>query len=234
MTTLRRSDERGHYSNSWLDSYHTFSFGSYYDPDHIHFGALRVINQDVVAPSSGFDFHGHKDMEIFTYILSGELEHQDSMGHKEKIRPGEVQIMSAGTGVLHSEYNPSSNESVELLQIWIMPEKYGIEPRYAQKNFEREEKLNQFKLIISPNSDQGSMKIYQQAWVWASIFENGFEKSFSLTQGKRAWLHVGRGELKVNGQTLKKGDAVALESQDSLKIQGSADESEFVIIELGA
>lgn len=233
MTTLRRSDERGHYRNSWLDSYHTFSFGSYYDPEHIHFGALRVINQDVVAAGSGFDFHGHKDMEIFTYVLSGELEHQDSMGNKEKIRPGEVQIMSAGTGVLHSEYNPSKIESVELLQIWIMPERFGIEPRYDQKLFSNEEKKNQFKLIISPDADQNSLKIVQQAWVWASIFEQGFEKSFSMKKGKRAWLHVGRGELVVNGQTLKKGDAIAIEGNDELSIKGSADESEFLIIELG-
>lgn len=127
---VRRSEERGRYQNSWLDSYHTFSFGSYYDPEHMQFGPLRVINQDVVAPSSGFDFHGHKDMEIFTYILRGELEHQDSMGHKERIRPGEVQIMSAGTGVLHSEYNPSAQDSVELLQIWVMPSQYGLTPRY--------------------------------------------------------------------------------------------------------
>lgn len=232
MTTLRRSDERGHYRNSWLDSYHTFSFGSYYDPEHIHFGALRVINQDVVAAGSGFDFHGHKDMEIFTYVLSGELEHQDSMGHKEKIRAGEVQIMSAGTGVLHSEYNPSNRESVELLQIWIMPQKFGIEPRYDQKNFAREEKANQFRLIISPEGTQESLKIYQQAWVWASIFEQGFEKSFFLQNGKRAWLHVGRGELIVNGQTLTKGDAIAIEEGGQLNIKGSAEDSEFLIIEL--
>ncbi|MFN9066376.1 MAG: pirin family protein, partial [Bdellovibrionales bacterium] len=151
MLNLRRSEERGHFKNDWLDSYHTFSFGSYYDPDFIQFGALRVINQDVVAADSGFPMHGHKDMEIFTYILRGTLEHQDSMGNKKQIRAGEVQIMSAGTGVMHSEYNPSPQNSVELLQIWVMPNKNGITPRYDQKLFERDEKLNQWRLIISPD-----------------------------------------------------------------------------------
>lgn len=235
MMTLRKSNERGHYKNSWLDSYHTFSFGSYYDPEHIQFGALRVINQDIVAPSSGFDFHGHKDMEIFTYVLSGTLEHQDSMGHKEQIEPGEVQIMSAGRGVLHSEYNPSATDQVELLQIWVIPEVFGIEPRYDQRQFSTQEKKNNFKLVISPTAEGNSLKIYQQAWVWASIFEKDFEKFFSMSHGKRAWLHVGQGEVKINNdRILKKGDAIALEKEDEIKIQGVADQSEFLILELGA
>jgi len=230
---LRRSEERGRYQNSWLDSYHTFSFGSYYDPEHMQFGPLRVINQDVVAPSSGFDFHGHKDMDIFTYILSGELEHQDSMGHKERIRPGEVQIMSAGTGVLHSEYNPSAKDSVELLQIWVMPAHFGLAPRYAQKTFSLEEKRNQFRLVISPNEHAGSLKIFQEAWVWASVFTKGYQADFELRHGNKAWLHVGRGEIEVNGQRLGKGDALAISEKEKLSVAGRSEDAEFLILEFG-
>ena len=232
MMTVRPSEQRGHFKNEWLDSYHTFSFGSYYDPKHLQFGALRVINQDVVDPNQGFDFHGHKDMEIFTYVLSGILEHKDSMGNKEKIKAGEVQIMSAGTGVLHSEYNPSPNEKVELLQIWVMPEQYGLTPRYAQKNFSETEKLNQFRLVISPDEENGSLKIFQQTWVWASIFEKGFEKTFTIQHGEKVWLHVANGEIEVDGQVLKKGDALKIEDQTALKIKGLASKSEFVMMEL--
>jgi redox-sensitive bicupin YhaK (pirin superfamily) len=232
MMTIRPSEQRGHFKNNWLDSYHTFSFGSYYDPKHMQFGALRVINQDVVSPNQGFDFHGHKDMEIFTYILSGVLEHQDSMGNKEQIHPGEVQIMSAGTGVLHSEYNPSAENPVELLQIWIMPEQYSLKPRYAQKNFSESEKLNQFKLVISPNEENGSLKIFQQAWVWSSIFTSGFEKSFSIQRGTKLWLQVANGEIEVDGRKLKKGDALGIEDQKSFNIKGIADKSEFLMLEL--
>lgn len=232
MITVRPSEARGHFSNSWLDSYHTFSFGSYYDPEHIQFGALRVINQDVVAAKQGFDFHGHKDMEIFTYVLSGTLEHQDNMGNKEKINPGEVQIMSAGTGVLHSEYNPSDKEAVELLQIWVMPEQYGIKPRYAQKTFSESEKLNNFRLVISPDEKDGSLKIYQKTWVWGSTFEQGAEKSFPVVNGEKLWLHVATGEIEVDGQKLKKGDGLNASDVTALKIKGVAPKSEFIIIEL--
>jgi quercetin 2,3-dioxygenase len=232
MMTIRSSEQRGHFKNNWLDSYHTFSFGSYYDPEHLQFGALRVINQDVIDAKQGFDFHGHKDMEIFTYVLSGSLEHQDSMGNKEQIRANEVQIMSAGTGVLHSEYNPSETQKVELLQIWVMPEQYGLTPRYAQKNFSREDKLNNFRLVISPSEENGSLKIYQQVWVWASVFEKDFEKSFSLQNGEKLWLHVANGEIQVDGHVLKKGDALKIEEQTALKIKGLASESEFVMMEL--
>ncbi len=232
MMTVRPSQERGHFQNAWLDSYHTFSFGSYYDPEHLQFGALRVINQDIVDVEKGFDFHGHKDMEIFTYVLSGILEHQDNMGNKQQIRPGEVQIMSAGTGVLHSEYNPSKSDKVELLQIWVMPEQYGIKPRYAQKNFSEQEKLNNFKLVISPNEEEGSLKIYQQAWVWSSIFEKEIEKSFSVKNGEKLWLHVANGEIEVDGQKLIKGDGLGINDQTALKIKGLASRSEFIIMEL--
>ena len=232
MLNLRKSEDRGHYQNDWLDSYHTFSFGSYYDPDHIHFGALRVINQDVVSPSSGFPMHGHKDMEIFTYILSGQLEHQDSMGNKKQIHAGEVQIMSAGTGVMHSEYNPDTKNSVELLQIWVMPEKYGITPRYDQKLFDRAEKLNQWRLIISPNQENQSLLINQKTWVWASLVEKDKTTSLKLKNGKKAWLHVGLGEVQVDNRKLKKGDALSFGSDQELKIQGLANESDLVLIEV--
>jgi quercetin 2,3-dioxygenase len=232
MLNLRKSEERGHFQNDWLDSYHTFSFGSYYDPDHIQFGALRVINQDVVSSSSGFPMHGHKDMEIFTYILSGTLEHQDSMGNKKQIRAGEVQIMSAGTGVMHSEYNPDVKNSVELLQIWVMPERHGITPRYDQKLFDRAEKLNQWRLIISPDQENKSLLINQKTWVWASLVENDETTFFTLRKGQRAWLHVGQGEVLVNGNKLTKGDALSVSSDQELKIQGLAKESDLVLIEL--
>ncbi len=232
MLVLRPSKERGHYKNAWLDSYHTFSFGSYHDPDHLQFGALRVINQDVIDVDRGFDFHGHKDMEIFTYVLSGTLEHQDNMGNKEKIRPGEVQIMSAGTGVLHSEYNPSSDEKVELLQIWVIPDQFGIAPRYAQKKFSENEKLNHFKLIISPDEEGESLKIFQKAWVWSSLFSSGFEKSFPIQKGKKLWLHMASGEIEVDGQKLVKGDGLAVQDQELINIKGLATKSEFIILEL--
>jgi redox-sensitive bicupin YhaK (pirin superfamily) len=232
MLNLRKSEDRGHFKNDWLDSYHTFSFGSYYDPDFIQFGALRVINQDVVAADSGFPMHGHKDMEIFTYILRGTLEHQDSMGNKKKIHAGEVQIMSAGTGVMHSEYNPDSQNSVELLQIWVMPNKNGLTPRYDQKLFERSEKLNQWRLVISPTQENQSLLIHQKVWVWASLIQNKQSNSFNLKNGKRAWLHVGLGEVTVNGRKLVKGDALSLEADQALQIQGEAPESDLLLIEL--
>lgn len=230
--TLRPAEQRGHFRNQWLDSYHTFSFGSYYDPEHLQFGALRVINHDTVEPSQGFDFHGHKDMEIFTYVLSGTLEHQDSMGNKEQIRKGEVQIMSAGTGILHSEYNASDSEKVEFLQIWIMPESYGIKPRYQQKEFSKQDKLNQFRLIISPNGEQKSLQMTQKTWVWASVFEKSFEKTFEVKNGSKVWLHVANGEIEVNGQSLKKGDGLRIEKQDSFLVKGIGSEAEFVMMEL--
>jgi redox-sensitive bicupin YhaK (pirin superfamily) len=232
MMTLRPAHERGHFRNQWLDSYHTFSFGSYYDPEHLQFGTLRVINHDTVEASQGFDFHGHKDMEIFTYVLSGTLEHQDSMGNKEKIRAGEVQIMSAGTGILHSEYNASDSAKVEFLQIWVMPEKYGVQPRYQQKEYSTQEKLNQFKLIISPNGENGSLQINQKAWVWASVFEKNVQKTFKAQNGKNLWLHIAKGEIEVNGQQLKKGDGLRIDDQSSFNVKGLAPEAEFVMMEL--
>jgi redox-sensitive bicupin YhaK (pirin superfamily) len=232
MITLRKSEERGHFKNDWLDSYHTFSFGSYYDSEHVQFGALRVINQDVVAASSGFPMHGHKDMEIFTYILRGTLEHEDSMGNKKQIRAGEVQIMSAGTGVRHSEYNPDNKHSVELLQIWVMPNQLGITPCYDQKIFDKSVKLNQWRLIISPDQENESLLINQKTWVWSSLIENSKTIAFNLKKGKRAWLHVGLGEVSANGKKLIKGDALSFSSEQSLEIQGLAHESDLVLIEL--
>lgn len=232
MLQLRKSEDRGRFQNEWLDSYHTFSFGSYYDPEFIQFGTLRVINQDVVAPNSGFGMHGHKDMEIFTYVLSGVLEHKDSMGNKEQIRAGEVQIMSAGTGVMHSEYNPSPTESVELLQIWVLPGQLRIEPRYAQKFFERNEKLNQLRLIISPDESNNSLKIIQKTWVWASLLENGKSLKYQPQEGRKTWFHVGSGSVKVGDLLLKKGDSMAIENEKEVQIIGQSDISDLILIEV--
>jgi redox-sensitive bicupin YhaK (pirin superfamily) len=232
MLNIRRSKDRGHFKNDWLDSYHTFSFSSYYDPEFVQFGPLRVINQDIVNENSGFGMHGHQDMEIFTYILSGTLEHQDSMGNKKQIKAGEVQIMSAGTGVRHSEYNPSKNASVELLQIWVLPDQKGIKPRYAQKLFEPSEKLNQLRLVISPDESNGSLKIFQKTWVWASLVEKDKTFQYSIQHGSKTWLHVGNGKIQVNDETLLKGDAVAIEDDKPVKIMGLGEKSDLVLIEV--
>ena len=232
MLNVRRSQDRGYFKNEWLESFHSFSFGSYHDSSHMNFGPLRVINQDVIQPGSGFDFHGHRDMEIFTYILQGELEHQDSMGHREKIRQGEVQIMSAGRGILHSEFNASKTERVELLQIWVQPETFGLTPRYEQKKFEEQEKLDQLKLIISPDAEGNSLKIFQKTWVWASLLQKSSKLEFTLNQGKKAWLHIGSGQMKINGEFYGKGDAVSM-AEGRLHLEGVAPVSDFVILEMG-
>jgi quercetin 2,3-dioxygenase len=231
MITLRPSQERGYFKNSWLESFHTFSFGSYFDPNHLQFGSLRVINQDVISPSQGFDFHGHKDMEIFTYILSGNLQHRDNMGNIKNITAGEVQIMSAGTGVLHSEFNASNTDEVELLQIWVLPDQLGLKPRYDQKTFTKEEKLNNFCLILSPEQSGASLKIFQNIWVWSSLFVKEKSRTFNFTKGSRCWLHVATGEIKVGNMKLKKGDAISVSDNQSLDIQGIAEISDFIIME---
>ena len=232
MLQLRKSEQRGRFQNEWLDSFHTFSFGSYYDPEFIQFGTIRVINQDIVAPDSGFGMHKHKDMEIFTYILSGVLEHKDSMGNKEQIKAGEVQIMSAGTGVMHSEYNPSKTESVELLQIWVLPGQLRIEPRYAQKLFDRNEKLNQLRLIISPDETNGSLKIIQKTWVYASLLEKNKEIQYQPQDGKKTWFHVGSGSVKVNDHVLNKGDSMAIMDGMKIQVTGQREISDLILIEV--
>ncbi len=230
MITIRPSAERGHANHGWLDTYHTFSFANYYDPKHMHFRALRVINEDKVAPGGGFGRHPHRDMEIITYVLEGGLAHKDSMGNGSTISPGDVQRMTAGTGVLHSEFNHSRSDLVHLLQIWIMPEKEDLEPSYEQKNFPAAEKLNRLRLLASRDARDGSVKIHQDVSLYAGILENGKSVRYELKPGRNAWLQVARGEVKVNGKTLQQGDGAAVKGEDKLEITGASQENAEVLL----
>lgn len=233
MITLRPAGERGHANHGWLDTYHTFSFDSYYDPRHMGFRSLRVINEDVVQPSAGFPNHGHRDMEILTYVLEGELTHRDSTGGGGVIRPGDVQHMSAGSGVQHSEYNQSSSEAVHLLQIWIKPERAGIPPSYEQKNFPPEERLNRLQLVAARGSEDGALPLHQNAKVYASLLEAGRSLAYELAPGRHAWLQVARGEVTLNGTTMKTGDGAAISKETELKIAAQGESSaEFLLFDL--
>ncbi len=225
MLTIRKSEERGHANHGWLDSYHTFSFASYYDPQHIAFRSLRVINQDQIAGGKGFGTHPHRDMEIITYMLDGALEHKDSMGNGSVIRVGDVQRMSAGTGITHSEFNPSATETAHLLQIWILPNQEGVKPSYEQISFTREEKLNQLRLIASPDGRDRSVTIYQDAYIYASILEDGAEVTHLVNQNRYAWIQVARGSVLIGDRLLTGGDAIASDQAGDLKLiaQGSAE-----------
>lgn len=220
QATVRKAIERGKTRISWLESYHTFSFGDYYDPRHMGFGDLRVINDDIVAPSGGFGTHGHRDMEIVTVVLSGELEHKDSMGNGSIIRPGDVQRMSAGSGVRHSEFNPSDSQPVHLLQIWILPEKEGIEPGYEQRSFPEPERRGRFRLIASRDGREGSVTIHQDAELSAALLETDEALEASLSSDRRYWLHVATGTVEVDGQVLEAGDAIGINAPEGpLKIR---------------
>ena len=220
MIHIRRAKERGHFDFGWLNTYHTFSFDQYYDPNHMAFRALRVINEDRVAPGAGFPTHSHRDMEIITYILEGALRHQDSMGNGSVIRPGDVQRMTAGTGVAHSEFNPSQNEPVHLLQIWILPNQKGLTPGYEQKAFSEEERRNELRLIASPTGESGAVKINQDARVFASIVDDKQQVEYSLQSERHAWIQVARGTVSVNSETLEQGDGAAISEESSLTIAG--------------
>ena len=222
MITIRPAKERGHANHGWLDTYHTFSFADYYDPKHMGFRSLRVINDDRVAPGYGFGTHPHNDMEIVTYVLQGALSHQDSMGNGSTIVPGEVQRMSAGTGVLHSEKNDSKSEEVHLLQIWIMPEKRGITPSYEQKFFADDEKLNRFRVVASNDARDGSVKIHQDATIYSTLLEEGKTVTQKLEKGRNGWLHVATGSVTLNGKTLNAGDGAAITDESELTITGAA------------
>lgn len=222
MITIRPAKERGHANHGWLDTYHTFSFADYFDPKHEQFGALRVINEDRVAPGHGFGTHPHRDMEIITYVLEGALAHKDNMGNGSPIVPGEVQRMSAGTGVLHSEFNHSKSEEVHLYQIWILPEKKGIEPSYEQKFFPDEEKLNRLRVIASPTAENGAVKIHQDAKLFAALLEDGKSVTHQLHKGRNAWVQVARGSIDVNGRTLTAGDGAAITEEPSVTLTGNA------------
>ncbi|HLL73772.1 MAG TPA: pirin family protein [Pyrinomonadaceae bacterium] len=221
MITVRKSGERGHFDFGWLDTYHTFSFGEYHDPRHVGFRTLRVINEDFVAPGAGFPTHGHRDMEIVTYVLEGGLAHRDSMGNGSTIRPGDVQRMSAGTGVRHSEFNGSETERVHLLQIWILPAQNGIKPGYEEKKFEDDEKRNRLRVVASPDGREGSVTIHQDAEIYAALLEDNAGVSHELRPGRHAWLQVARGAVELNGrEKLEQGDGAAVSDEGRLTITG--------------
>ncbi|AUT48218.1 pirin family protein [Achromobacter sp. AONIH1] len=231
MLTIRRSAERGHANHGWLDSFHTFSFANYYDPAHMGFGALRVINDDRIAAGRGFGTHGHRDMEIITYVLDGAVAHKDSMGSGSTIRPGNVQRMSAGRGVLHSEFNPLPDAETHLLQIWIEPDVAGIAPEYEEREFSDAQKRGRLQALVSPDGAEGSMKIHQDARLYAGLFDGDESAELPLAAGRRAWVHVARGEIVANGQTLKAGDALALSDEVAVKLSNGKD-AEVLVFDL--
>lgn len=219
MLTLRRSQERGYADHGWLKSHHTFSFANYYDPRHMGFGPLRVINDDQIAAGRGFGTHGHRDMEIITYVLDGAVAHKDSMGNGSTIRPGDVQRMSAGRGVLHSEFNPQPDHGTHLLQIWIEPNVAGIDPSYEEKRFEEADKRGRLRLVASPDAQDGSVLIHQDARLYAGLFDGDERATLALDAGRRAWVHVARGKVTVNGKAVVAGDAVAVEEEKEIVLE---------------
>jgi redox-sensitive bicupin YhaK (pirin superfamily) len=232
MLTVRKANDRGHADHGWLDSRHTFSFADYYDPAHMGFRSLRVINEDRVAPGQGFGRHSHRDMEILSYVLDGGLEHNDSMGTGAVIHPGDVQRMSAGSGVTHSEYNASKSDPVHFLQIWLMPNQRGIKPSYEQKTFSAADKAGTLRRVASPDGQDGSVTIHADATVYAGLFDRDQATELSLAKGRHAWVHVVRGQAQVNGAALSAGDAVALSDERTVRIQG-IDASEVLVFDLG-
>jgi len=231
MIRIRPSTERGHFDHGWLDTYHSFSFGDYYDPHQMGFRSLRVLNEDHVAGGTGFGRHGHRDMEILTLVLEGQLKHQDSMGHASTIGPGRVQRMSAGTGILHSEVNASATEPVHLLQIWITPDKAGHTPSYEERPFDREETQGKWLLVASKDGRDGSVTIHQDASLWLTTLNAGESLDYPLSRGRHAWIQVARGEVTLNGQTLNAGDGAAVTEESALTIRGAHD-SEVLLFDL--
>ncbi len=236
MLTIRKAEARGHANHGWLNSFHTFSFADYYDPAHMGFGTLRVINDDTVAAGGGFPPHPHRDMEIISYVIDGALSHEDDMGNGSVIKPGEVQRMSAGTGVVHAEYNASEREPVHFLQIWILPRQRGLPSGYEQKFFAPDEKRGKLRLVASPDGAEGSVTIQQDAKMFASLVERGQSVRATIPRGHKGWLHVVRGSADVNGQALKAGDGVAIDSRDGDEAVtiGSPDAGEVILFDMGA
>lgn len=230
MIQIRKSEERGHANHGWLDSYHTFSFANYYDPKHMGFRSLRVINEDRVSPGRGFGSHGHRDMEILSYVLEGSLAHKDSMGHQEVLGPNEIQRMSAGTGVMHSEFNPSGTNPVHFLQIWIEPAATGTPSSYEQIRFDPEEKLSKLKLLAGPDGGPGVARINQDAKVFVTELAKGDEVTYPVDSSRHAWIHVIRGAVTLNGATLRTGDAAAVEGEEKLVLAGTNTESSEVML----
>jgi hypothetical protein len=231
MNDVRRSNERGFADHGWLKSFHTFSFADYFDPEHVEFGPLRVINEDRVAGGAGFGTHGHRDMEIISYVLEGELAHKDSMGNGSTIRPGDVQRMSAGTGVRHSEFNPNPKVPVHFLQIWIQPAARNIEPSYEEKRFSAQEKRGRLRLIVSPDRADGSLLIHQDARVYAGLFTGDERAEFRTAPGRRIYLHVARGALTANGTALEAGDALRITDGAALRLSDARD-AEVLVFDL--
>jgi redox-sensitive bicupin YhaK (pirin superfamily) len=231
MITIRKAEERGHFDFGWLNTYHSFSFGDYYDPKSMGFRSLRVINEDFVQPARGFPTHGHRDMEIVTYILQGALEHRDSMGTGSIIRRGDVQRMSAGTGVRHSEANPSPDEPVHLLQIWILPENEDRPPEYEEKKFSDDEKRNKLRLIVSPDGSEGSVRIHQDAKIYAALLEAGHDVTHQAGSGRHTWLQVAAGLVTVNDVSLKQGDGAAISQESAIRI-AAAEPAEVLLFDL--
>jgi redox-sensitive bicupin YhaK (pirin superfamily) len=232
MITLRPATERGHADHGWLNSYHSFSFADYYDPRHMGFRNLRVINEDRVAPGRGFGTHSHRDMEIISYVLEGALTHRDSMGTGSVIRPGEVQRMSAGTGVAHSEANASPDEVVHFLQVWLLPSRTGLPPGYEQKSFATAEKEGRLRLVASPDGRDGSVTIHTDASLHAGLFDVGQSAELPLASGRHAWVHVARGRARVNGRELSAGDGAALSDEPAVKLEG-LERAEVLVFDLG-
>jgi quercetin 2,3-dioxygenase len=230
MITIRPAHERGSVNLGWLDSRHTFSFGNYYDPNHTNFGPLRVINEDKVQPGQGFGTHGHKDMEIVTYVLSGELEHKDSLGNGSRMRPGDVQRMSAGTGIMHSEFNPSTEQPVHLLQIWLLPGQQGLAPSYEQTAFADDEKRDRLRLVGSSDGRDGSVTIHQDVALYAASLQPGVSIDHTLQPHRGAWIQVASGTILVNGQALSAGDGAAIAKEETLQIQGTSAESAEILL----
>jgi quercetin 2,3-dioxygenase len=228
---IRRGKERGFADHGWLKSFHSFSFADYFDPQHVEFGPLRVINEDRVQPGAGFGTHGHRDMEIISYVLSGELAHKDSMGNGSTIRPGDVQRMSAGAGVRHSEFNPSRSEPVHFLQIWITPNAQGIEPSYEEKTFDAAEKRGRLRLIASPDRAAGSVLIHQDARVYAGLFDGAEHATLEVGPARRLYVHVARGTVRANGVALSSGDALKLAETSALTLEDGR-EAEVLVFDL--
>jgi len=233
MTTIRKANQRGHANHGWLDTWHSFSFAGYYDPKHMGFGPLRVINEDRVSPGRGFGSHGHADMEILTYVLSGALAHKDSMGNVETLYANDLQRISAGSGIVHSEFNGSDKEPVHFLQIWLQPAANGLKPTYEQMSLKEEEKRGKLVLVASPEGG-GPLKIHQDAKVLIGHVEAGQELTHALNPGRQAWVQVIRGAARVNGQALETGDAAALKGEAAVELEGTSADTEVLVFDLAA
>jgi quercetin 2,3-dioxygenase len=233
MLTLRKSQDRGYADHGWLKSYHSFSFAGYYDAAHMGWGNLRVINEDRIAPGTGFGTHGHKDMEIISYVLSGSIGHKDSMGNGASIPPGDVQRMSAGRGIQHSEFNHAPQDETHFFQIWIAPNAMGIPPGYEQKTFATPEKRGVLRLVASPNGAQGSVTIHADAQMYAGLFDGAETAQIAINPARKAYVHLVRGSLKVNGQVLQGGDAAKLEGESAITVDGGQN-AEVIVFDLAA